>query len=159
MVPNAKLKTMADSRDAYDDRYPLQLDVSTICQPLDNSTDLNNSASPNHTVVDHSAFDIPTYTFIIVTVLYGLMFVAGVIGNIMVIFVVTKNRAMRNSTNMFLTNLSVSDLLVIVICMPSSLLEFYMKDVWLLGDCMCTYCDGKSSYRPMPLTILGLHVQ
>ena len=142
MVPNAKLKTMADSRDAYDDRYPLQLDVSTICQPLDNSTYLNNSASPNHTVVDHSAFDIPTYTFIIVTVLYGLMFVAGVIGNIMVIFVVTKNRAMRNSTNMFLTNLSVSDLLVIVICMPSSLLEFYMKDVWLLGDCMCTYCIG-----------------
>ncbi len=58
-------------------------------------------------------------------------------GNAMVVYIVLRNREMRNATNVFLLNLSVADLLVVLICMPSALIEFYGKDVWYLGPVMC----------------------
>ena len=60
-------------------------------------------------------------------------------GNAMVVYIVLRNRDMRNATNVFLLNLSVADLLVVLICMPSALAEFYGKDVWYLGPIMCEY--------------------
>ena len=47
---------------------------------------------------------------------------------------------MRTATNMFLANLSVADLLVLLICMPSALLELHSRDAWHLGAAMCKYC-------------------
>ncbi len=55
----------------------------------------------------------------------------------MIVYIVLWNRDMRNATNVFLLNLSVADLLVVLICMPSALAEFYTKDVWYLGPVMC----------------------
>ena len=60
----------------------------------------------------------------------------------MVVYIVLRNRDMRNATNVFLLNLSVADLLVVLICMPSALAEFYGKDVWYLGPIMCKYHGG-----------------
>ncbi|ELU04431.1 hypothetical protein CAPTEDRAFT_110011 [Capitella teleta] len=44
---------------------------------------------------------------------------------------------MSTPTNMFLLNLTTADLLIILVCMPSSLVEFHAKDVWLLGSFLC----------------------
>ena len=81
----------------------------------------------------------PLYIYITVSVLYSLIFLCGVVGNSLVIFVVWRNKDMRNSTNYFLTNLSVADLLVIVVCMPSAFIDLYAKEVWYLGPFMCEY--------------------
>lgn len=43
---------------------------------------------------------------------YGIIFVVGTFGNSLVIYVVLNNPKMRTVTNMFITNLAVSDLLV-----------------------------------------------
>jgi hypothetical protein len=41
---------------------------------------------------------------------------------------------LRSSTNLFLLNLSVADLLVLAVCTPTSLLEIATrKDAWILG--------------------------
>ncbi len=53
---------------------------------------------------------------------YMLILVIGVIGNLMVILVVLLRPQMRSVTNMFIMNLAVADLLVIVFCVPSTLL-------------------------------------
>ncbi len=53
---------------------------------------------------------------------YMSILVAGVIGNVMVILVVSLRRQMRTVTNMFIMNLAVADLFVIVFCVPSTLL-------------------------------------
>ena len=89
--------------------------------------------------VDYSRFDPPMYIYICVTVFYSLIFTFGVLGNILVLVVVYRNRDMRNSTNMFLVNLSLADLMVLLVCMPLALMEFYTKDVWYLGEGMCEY--------------------
>lgn len=64
----------------------------------------------------------------------------GVIGNVMVPLVILKSRDMRNSTNIFLTNLSIADLMVLLVCTPTVLVEVNSKpETWVLGSEMCKY--------------------
>uniref|UniRef100_A0A8C5LP59 Neuropeptide FF receptor 1 n=1 Tax=Jaculus jaculus TaxID=51337 RepID=A0A8C5LP59_JACJA len=55
--------------------------------------------------------------------LYALIFLLCVVGNALVCLVVLKNRHMRTVTNMFILNLAVSDLLVGIFCMPTTLVD------------------------------------
>ena len=82
---------------------------------------------------------IPLYMLIGVTLSYLVIFLMGVGGNIMVVWIVARNRDMRSATNVFLLSLSIADLLVLIICMPSALIEFYGRDVWYLGHTLCKY--------------------
>ena len=51
-------------------------------------------------------------------VLYSIAFILGITGNIFVIAVVVQYKHMRTLTNVFLVNLTVGDLLVVLICIP-----------------------------------------
>jgi hypothetical protein len=64
---------------------------------------------------------------IVLIVLYSLVFVVGLVGNAMVIWVIVRYRNMRTVTNMFFVNLSVGDLLVVVVCMPFTLAPYVYK--------------------------------
>ncbi|GFS07578.1 growth hormone secretagogue receptor type 1-like [Elysia marginata] len=80
---------------------------------------------------------LPTYVAAYVTLANILIFLAGTTGNVMVIVVVTRVRDMRSSINLYLVNLSIADLLVLLVCQPTALLEFYAKDRWFLGQALC----------------------
>ncbi|KAK6185598.1 hypothetical protein SNE40_007798 [Patella caerulea] len=80
---------------------------------------------------------MPDYISVTSTLLYVIIFIVGIIGNGLVITVVAINKDMRNSTNTFLVNLAVADLLVILICMPPALAEIFSKDQWFFGEVMC----------------------
>lgn len=54
---------------------------------------------------------------------YTFIFLMCVIGNILVCFIVVKNRQMRTVTNVFILNLAISDLLVGIFCMPTTLVD------------------------------------
>uniref|UniRef100_I3NH48 Neuropeptide FF receptor 1 n=1 Tax=Ictidomys tridecemlineatus TaxID=43179 RepID=I3NH48_ICTTR len=56
-------------------------------------------------------------------VAYVLIFLLCMVGNALVCFIVLKNRHMRTVTNMFILNLAVSDLLVGIFCMPTTLVD------------------------------------
>ncbi|XP_077992212.1 growth hormone secretagogue receptor type 1-like [Glandiceps talaboti] len=88
----------------------------------------------NTTALDYR---LSTVTLTIATVVYTVIFLLGIIGNVLVLLVVCCNKDMRSSTNYFLVNLSVADLLVLVFCMPIALLETYVIRPWLLGEAMC----------------------
>lgn len=51
-------------------------------------------------------------------VCYVIIFIVGVVGNILVCLVVCRQRKMKNVTNYFIFNLAVSDLFVLLICIP-----------------------------------------
>ena len=91
--------------------------------------------------------EIPTYIYIVSPLFNGLIFLVGLLGNICVMIVVIKVRSMRTPTNVFLLNLSVADILVLLVCQPAGLLEFFGKDRWFLGKFMC-----KFSFCFFPLT-------
>ena len=79
----------------------------------------------------------PAYLFAYVTVASAIIFLGGVFGNVLVILGVVRMRSMRTRMNYFLVNLSVADLLVLVVCQPVALLDLYAKERWLLGAALC----------------------
>ncbi|KAJ0178014.1 hypothetical protein K1T71_006887 [Dendrolimus kikuchii] len=54
---------------------------------------------------------------------YLLVFIVGLVGNCFVIAVVYRSPRMRTVTNFFIVNLAVADILVIVFCLPATLMS------------------------------------
>jgi len=80
----------------------------------------------------------PNYVRITSTLMCAIILLIGIIGNMLVPFVVWKNKELRSSTNIFLVNLSFADLLILLVCMPPVLIELHSKpEVWVLGAAMC----------------------
>lgn len=78
--------------------------------------------------------------------LYAIILVMAVVGNVLVMVTLAQNRAMRTVTNLFLLNLSVSDLLLAVLCMPFTLIPTLLQD-FVFGAAMCVlirYMQGQS---------------
>ena len=77
------------------------------------------------------------YTFIII---YLLVTVLSFLGNLMVIWTVSRNRHMRTVTNYYIRNLAVCDLLVAACVMPLKLLEYTAPCSWhvFAKDALCS---------------------
>ena len=67
---------------------------------------------------------------------YFVVFTAGVGGNFLVAFVVWKNPLMRTVTNYFIANLAVADVLVILFCLPTTVIDD-VTETWFMGRAMC----------------------
>lgn len=64
---------------------------------------------------------------------YITIFVLGVFGNVLVCFVVARNKAMHTVTNLFITNLALSDILLCVLAVPfTPLYSFVGEYIFLL---------------------------
>ncbi|KAG3264772.1 neuropeptide FF receptor 1 [Ictidomys tridecemlineatus] len=75
-------------------------------------------------------------------VAYVLIFLLCMVGNALVCFIVLKNRHMRTVTNMFILNLAVSDLLVGIFCMPTTLVDNLITG--RLSSCPASRCSERS---------------
>lgn len=54
---------------------------------------------------------------------YFFIFLLCMVGNILVCLIVLKNHRMRTVTNLFILNLAISDLLVGIFCIPTTLVD------------------------------------
>lgn len=82
----------------------------------------SNSSSINDTIKQQNCnfkLNMPLDVQIIGTFLYSMIFIVGVIGNLCVIYVLVKEKRLRNFTNYLLANLSIADLTVLIACVPS----------------------------------------
>lgn len=81
-------------------------------------------------------------------VLYSLIFLLSVLGNSLIITVLVRNRRMRTVTNLFLLSLSVSDLMVSIVCIPFTLIPNLMRN-FIFGTGICKlvmYFMGESEF-------------
>jgi len=78
----------------------------------------------------------PTMFEWVLTTLYVIVFLIGLTGNALVVYVVWRNSNMRTVTNLFIVNLSIADLLVIVVCLPPTTLVD-ITETWFFGLAMC----------------------
>lgn len=60
---------------------------------------------------------------IVYCVAYFIVFALGLVGNFFVIAVVFRSPRMRTVTNYFIVNLAVADILVVVFCLPATLMS------------------------------------
>uniref|UniRef100_A0A8D0B8J9 Cholecystokinin receptor type A n=1 Tax=Salvator merianae TaxID=96440 RepID=A0A8D0B8J9_SALMN len=69
-------------------------------------------------------------------ILYSLIFLLSVLGNILVIIVLIRNKRMRTVTNIFLLSLAISDLMLCFFCMPFTLIPNLLED-FIFGSSVC----------------------
>ncbi|XP_074988211.1 growth hormone secretagogue receptor type 1 isoform X2 [Caretta caretta] len=79
-------------------------------------------------------FPAPVLTGITVTCV--LLFVVGILGNLMTMLVVSRFRDMRTTTNLYLSSMAFSDLLIFL-CMPLDLFRLWQYRPWNFGDLLC----------------------
>uniref|UniRef100_A0A3Q4G8B2 Galanin receptor 1b n=1 Tax=Neolamprologus brichardi TaxID=32507 RepID=A0A3Q4G8B2_NEOBR len=81
---------------------------------------------------------------VIVPVVFGIIFVLGVVGNILVLVVIGKvgyrgvGRRSLSPTNIFILNLSVADLGFLLFCVPFQA-TIYTLPEWVFGAFLCTF--------------------
>ncbi|GIY42031.1 g_PROTEIN_RECEP_F1_2 domain-containing protein [Caerostris extrusa] len=84
--------------------------------------------------------ELPAYIRIAATAVCAVILTLGTAGNVLVATVVWRTKELRNSTNLFLINLSMADLVVLLVCVPPVLVELHsMPEQWMLGEGMCEY--------------------
>ncbi|CAB3401936.1 unnamed protein product [Caenorhabditis bovis] len=71
-----------------------------------------------------------------IVVAFIIIFLLSVIGNLLVLIVIVKQRAMRSIINIYLMNLAASDMMLSVVCMPPTLVSMVMN-CWMFGNYMC----------------------
>ena len=70
-------------------------------------------------------------------VLYILVFVVGITGNLVVCCAVMRRKRLRSSNNLYTFNLACADLIVVTIYVPTQMTAFENEHNWALGDTMC----------------------
>lgn len=73
---------------------------------------------------------------ILVPTLFGIIVAVGLLGNSLVVVVVSCNSKMRSTTNILIINLAVADLLFIIFCVPFTACD-YAFPYWPFGDIWC----------------------
>ena len=68
-------------------------------------------------------FKQPLRLIVLYSVADSIVFVLGLVGNGLVVWVVYSNRRMHDVTNYFIVNLAVADILVCLLCLPITLLS------------------------------------
>ncbi|XP_005376636.2 PREDICTED: neuromedin-U receptor 2 [Chinchilla lanigera] len=80
-----------------------------------------------------------SHMFLPMTVVYALIFVVGVIGNLLVCLVILRDQMMKTPTNYYLFSLAVSDLLVLLLGMPLEVYEMWHSYPFLFGPVGCYF--------------------
>ena len=104
--------------------------------------ELNNNE--NVSTNDHEKIQInlhpvemPLDVIIYGSIFYPIIFLIGITGNLLVIYVLLKEKQLRSFTNYLLANLSFADLMVLFTCVPSAFHDLFAKERWYLGKIAC----------------------
>lgn len=81
--------------------------------------------------------------------IYAVIFLVGLVGNVLVIYFVLFYKRMQTMTNKLITNLSIADLLVICFCVPVTASQHFSHN-WLFGEVVCRasgFVQGNNSIQ------------
>jgi hypothetical protein len=74
--------------------------------------------------------------FVPTTTIYALTFLLGTFGNLLVICSILFIKKLQSVTNIFLLSLASADLLLVIVCIPIKITEFFTHQ-WVFGRLMC----------------------
>ncbi|XP_002014041.2 neurotensin receptor type 1 [Drosophila persimilis] len=110
----------------------LNITTENLSNLLSSDKGTNGSA-----VAADSSADDSLALLTVLTVCYALIFVAGVLGNLITCIVIARNNFMHTATNFYLFNLAVSDLILLVSGIPQELYNLWYPDMYPFTDVMC----------------------
>ncbi|XP_052069201.1 RYamide receptor-like [Mytilus californianus] len=79
-------------------------------------------------------YDLPLSFIVPLLLLYGIVAVISFGGNIAVCYTLCNGKVLLTVTNFFLASLSVSDILMTVLCIPTTIVSDIIYKHWVLGS-------------------------
>ena len=102
---------------------------------LSTESDANYSNVTDMTpIIENPMYSMGARTIVIL--MFLLLIITGVFGNMLVCIVVARRPKMRTVINLFICNLASSDLLLCIVGVPLTLISF-LKSRWILGLALC----------------------
>ena len=100
-----------------------------------------NSPNDNSSYVEEQyvSYNLRPETFI-VPVVFGIIFIAGVVGNGSLLMMFCRHKDMRSAPNMLIFNLALGDLLVLLVSVPFTG-TIYTFESWPYGTFMCKFTE------------------
>ncbi|XP_039962378.1 allatostatin-A receptor isoform X2 [Bactrocera tryoni] len=111
--------------------------TASLIAMSDAGADANFTLPPDN-LLDFEFDPLERVVSAIVPAFFGVIGVAGLLGNVLVIFVVVANQQMRSTTNLLIINLAVSDILFVVFCVPFTAAD-YVLPTWPFGNLWCKF--------------------
>jgi len=76
---------------------------------------------------------------IVGTLILGIIFTVGFLGNVLVVIVVARSKSMWSPTNCYLVSLAVADCIVLVAAVPQEIVSYYLPgSEWIWGEAGCS---------------------
>ncbi|KAM5300422.1 neuropeptide Y receptor type 6-like [Ctenodactylus gundi] len=107
---------------------------ASLNQPKSNKTTANSN---NSAFFYFETCQLPFLASLLLLIAYTVVLVLGLCGNLSLITIIfKKQRETQNVTNILIANLSLSDILVCIMCIPFTAV-YTLMDHWIFGDTMC----------------------
>ncbi|KAF5301799.1 hypothetical protein FQA39_LY10584 [Lamprigera yunnana] len=138
---------------------------------MKNGASTNNLAQFNEEVLEHENWSKvelqfqnfsdwgpkrdPLYIVIPFTIIFGAIFLTGLIGNISTCIVIARNKSMHTATNYYLFSLAISDLLLLISGLPQEMYYIWSKYPYIFGEAFCVL-QGFASETSANATVLTI---
>ncbi|KAH3818311.1 hypothetical protein DPMN_119915 [Dreissena polymorpha] len=89
---------------------------------------------------------LPVYEVVLKVILFTVIIIIALVGNLLIIVSVIRQKQMQTTTNFYIANLAVADLLVTIFCTWVHLVNNLNNNNWVLGRFFCkfnTFSQGK----------------
>lgn len=96
-----------------------------------------------------------------ITIIYVIIFLTGLVGNISTCIVISRNRSMHTTTNYYLYSLAISDLLLLISGLPQEIYSIWSRYPYVFGYTFCVLRGlfSETSANATVLTITAFTVE
>ncbi|XP_052463670.1 neuropeptide FF receptor 1-like [Carassius gibelio] len=108
--------------------------ISDLVSCINQTNSTNSSTAGGDVLFPYYQHSLPTAALF--TLAYLFIFLLCLMGNALVCVIVLRNQHMRTVTNIFILNLAVSDLLVGIFCIPTTLVDNLITG-WPFSNTVC----------------------
>ena len=118
--------------------------LDILLETGDNSSPQNHRG-PHYNLTSHSnmtsnntntLYQVPVSIVVVLSLLYGIVSLLAICGNVLVMLVIVKNRKMHTVTNFFIANLACADILIGLLSTPFQF-QAALLQRWNLPDLLC----------------------
>jgi len=116
---------------------------------------LQSASINNITTENYWPLRDPLSVVIPITVIYCLILVTGLLGNIVTCVVIVRSRYLHTTTNYYLFSLAVSDLLLLISGLPAEMQSIWRRYPDVFGEAFC-FIRGLASETSANATVLTI---
>uniref|UniRef100_A0A8D8QD36 Growth hormone secretagogue receptor type 1 n=1 Tax=Cacopsylla melanoneura TaxID=428564 RepID=A0A8D8QD36_9HEMI len=92
-------------------------------------------------------------------IIYSITMILGIVGNVLIVLTTLLYKRMKSPTNLFLSSLAVTDLLLIVFCIPVKVAKLFSYS-WSMGALLCKTVHYMQSFTAicsvLTLTVMSI---